>query len=129
MVGDPLSATASIVGIAAATLHTVRLLLKDIDSIRNAPKFVNNLRTRIASIKRALEYVQDIGEDVSNAVEEEIIKCREVCNKLQLRLKDSTSLRYRVKVGIIDEHAIEKLVAELEWYKNDLTLAVTIYLA
>jgi hypothetical protein len=40
---DPLSITASVVGIIGPALHTMRLLLQDLQQLKDAPKTIKRL--------------------------------------------------------------------------------------
>ncbi|KFY92602.1 hypothetical protein V498_04838 [Pseudogymnoascus sp. VKM F-4517 (FW-2822)] len=57
---DPLSITASVVGITVAALHSTRLLLEDLQQLKDAPKTVKRLVEEVHSINIALKLVQDM---------------------------------------------------------------------
>jgi len=52
---DPLSITASIVGIVVLALHATRLLLGDLQQLEDAPKTVKRLVDDVRSINTTLE--------------------------------------------------------------------------
>jgi hypothetical protein len=57
---DPLSITTSIVGIVGPALHTIRLLLEDLQQLKDTPKAVKRLLDNIHSINTALELLKGI---------------------------------------------------------------------
>ncbi|TGO25600.1 hypothetical protein BPAE_0076g00010 [Botrytis paeoniae] len=59
---DPLSITASIVGIIVPALHGTRLLLEDLQQLKDAPKTVNRLVDNVHSVDAAPKSLQSIDE-------------------------------------------------------------------
>ena len=57
---DPLSITASIVGIVGPALHATRLLLEDLQQLKDAPKTVKRLVEDMRPIDTALELLHSI---------------------------------------------------------------------
>jgi hypothetical protein len=55
---DPLSVTASAVGIIVPALHGTRLLLKDLQQLKNIPKTVKRLT--VHSVYTTLELLQSV---------------------------------------------------------------------
>ncbi|KAF5264215.1 hypothetical protein NW761_014794 [Fusarium oxysporum] len=60
---DPLSITASVFGIVGPALHGIRILIKDIKYIKNAPETLRNLLTGLQVVEKALESINDIEEE------------------------------------------------------------------
>ncbi|KAH8595377.1 hypothetical protein B0O99DRAFT_686797 [Bisporella sp. PMI_857] len=56
---DSLSITASIVGITVPALHDTRLLLEDLQWLKNAPKIIKRLTNDMHSVYAALELLED----------------------------------------------------------------------
>ena len=56
---DPLSVAASVVGIAIPALHSTRLLLDDLENLKDAPKTVKRLLDEVHSVDAALKAVED----------------------------------------------------------------------
>lgn len=52
---DPLSITASVVGVVVPALHATRLLLEDLQQLKDAPKTVKRLAEDVHSVDAALE--------------------------------------------------------------------------
>lgn len=59
---DPLSVTAGIVGIAVPALQCLRLLLHDLQSIKDAPETISNLKDNVSAVELALASLQAISE-------------------------------------------------------------------
>ncbi len=59
---DPLSITASVVGIVVPALHGTRLLLEDLQQLKDAPKGVKRLVEDVHSVDMALELLKSIEE-------------------------------------------------------------------
>jgi len=59
---EPLSVAASVVGITAPALHGVRLLLEDLQQLKEAPKTVKRLSQDVQSVETSLKLLQGVGE-------------------------------------------------------------------
>ena len=59
---DPLSITASVMGITVPALHGVRLLLEDLQQLKEALKTVKRLLEDVQSVDTSLKLLQDIKE-------------------------------------------------------------------
>ena len=59
---DPLSITAGVVGIIAPALHTTRLLLQDLQQLKDAPKTIKRLGEDVQSVDTALKLLQSVEE-------------------------------------------------------------------
>jgi len=59
---NPLSITASVVGIIVPALHATRLLLADLQELKDAPKTVKRLVEDIYSVETALGLLKSIEE-------------------------------------------------------------------
>ena len=57
---DPLIITASIVGITVPALHGTRLLLEDLQQLKDAPKTVKRLSDDVLSAHTALKLLEGI---------------------------------------------------------------------
>jgi hypothetical protein len=71
---DPLSITASIVGIVVPALHTTRLLLADLQELKDAPKNVKHLVDNVQSVDTALELLKGIEEREWDLLSEDVAK-------------------------------------------------------
>ncbi len=59
---DPLSITASAVDIIVPALHGTRLLLEDLQQLKDAPKSVKRLAEDVQSVDTALKLLQSAEE-------------------------------------------------------------------
>jgi hypothetical protein len=57
---DPLSIAASVVGVAVPALHGTRLLLDDLQKLKDAPKTVRRLEENVHSVEMALTTLQTV---------------------------------------------------------------------
>lgn len=127
--GDPLSVAAGVVGIAAPTLHYVRLLMQDLQAIVDAPDAIKTLTDELEAVSLALASVQAItdpqwkslGEDVANQSKAAITLCKESCERFKASLdgwtrhsKDgSLSWRDRTKIGFLKQSHIKSMSEQL----------------
>jgi hypothetical protein len=59
---DPLSITASAMGIIVLALHGTQLLLEDLQQLKDAPKTINRLVEEVHSVDTALKLLQIVDE-------------------------------------------------------------------
>jgi hypothetical protein len=59
---DPLSITASVVGITVPALHGVRLLMEDLQQLKEAPKTIKRLSKDVQSVETSLKLLQGVEE-------------------------------------------------------------------
>ncbi|KAJ5987155.1 hypothetical protein N7451_011520 [Penicillium sp. IBT 35674x] len=137
---DPLSITASLVGIVGPALHGVRLLSEDLKQIKDAPDNVAALRGSIGSVERSLVSLNMIGGKAweSLGVAEEtkttIKICGETCDDFRTALQrwtkhskgDSLSLLDRSKIGFWKQHHIESMEKKLLNCQVTITEVVSI---
>ena len=57
---DPLSITTSVVGITVPALHGVRLLLEDLQQLREAPKTITRLLEDVQSVETSLNLLRGL---------------------------------------------------------------------
>jgi hypothetical protein len=57
---NPLSITASIMGITVPALHGTRLLLDNLQQLKDTPKTIKRLTNNILSVHAALKLLKDI---------------------------------------------------------------------
>ncbi|RDL37651.1 Uncharacterized protein BP5553_05084 [Venustampulla echinocandica] len=85
---DPLSITASAVGIIVPALHGTRLLLEDLQQLKDAPKTVKRLVEDVESVSSALKLLQSVndrdwdllGASIAEHFESTISSCTRACN-------------------------------------------------
>lgn len=137
--GEPLSAAAGVVGIVVPAMHGARLLLNDVEKIREAPKTVAVLKEELEGLVLATEGLKAVepSELKSLGVAEQSLSaiktCDEACEtfreKLQRWTKHSEdgkmSRRDRLKVGFFKDKNIQSLSTQLQTCKTTLISAVT----
>ncbi|KAL2271997.1 hypothetical protein VTJ83DRAFT_1368 [Remersonia thermophila] len=131
---DPISIPASILSIAAVSAHSIRAVLNDLDSIKDAPKTLHALRNRLASLERALESLQTIADEQWGLVNERLLydsriainSCKKTCNEVRAILsrwaqqsgcrkdKDFITPWERFVIGFIKQRQIKSINKELD---------------
>ena len=126
---DPLSITAGVVGIVAPTLHCVRLLVKDLQNIADAPNAVTSLTNDLQLVGLTLASVQavtdpqwkSLGEDVTAQSKASITCCKTSCERFKTSLDrwtrhstDGTlSWRDRATLGVFRQGHIKSISEQL----------------
>lgn len=138
---DPLSIAAGVVGVVVPALHGVRLLIKDIQKIRDAPNTIILIREDLLSIDNALTSLQTIsnqqwkslGDSVATQLEPAIKLCTNSCDTFRASLgrwtrhsdNDKLSWRDQAVVGVFKQGQIKSMSEQLQSCKIDLTSVVT----
>jgi hypothetical protein len=136
---DPLSITASIVGITMAALQSTQFLTKAIDNIRGAPATVTSISTDLRAVQPTLQSLaralQDnsspitLGEQIKHAVENCDIACRAFQTQVEHWTKHSTEDKMfwmvRWKVGLFGLERIKTFREQLGDCKSTLTVALS----
>lgn len=139
---DPLSVTASVAGLVVLALQGIRLLVNDVNNIKEAPKSLENPQDDLASVQMSLKslgvidesQLKLLGEQVYDQSTAAIEKCTSTChdfhNDLQRRTRRSRdgklSWRDKTNIGIFKERRIEVMSRQLQNCKLTLnSVAVT----
>jgi len=139
---DPFSITAGVVGIAAPTIHCVRLLVEDIRRIADAPDTVAALQDDLVALDKTLTSLQDIsdaqwkslGDSVVDSSKAAMDVCVASCDKFRTDLAHWTrhtgrdgkmSLRDKAAVGFFKQGQIKTLSEQLQSCKATLGFAVS----
>lgn len=117
---DPLTITASIVGVAVSALHGTRLLLDDLRKIVDAPKVVEDLKSDLTAIETALQCLQtveelewqELGDAIAASSKIAVGSCQTACEifrsdllRWTKRSRDGKlSWRDRTKIGLFKEY-------------------------
>ena len=139
---EPLSITASIVGVTAPALHSIRRLLDDIQMIIDAPEAVDSLRDDLTATEKALASLQTITDSPWGSLGEAVIDqsksatalCLSSCQRFQSALARWTrhsnngklSWQDRVVVGFFKQSQIKSMSEQLQSCKTTLTSVVSI---
>ena len=145
---DPLTISASVVGVVVPALHGTRLLLDDINKIIDAPKAIGDLRDDIDALNATLESLQAVEEapweilsdDIAAQSQKTVSTCWRACEAFRSDLQRWTkrsrdgklSLRDRANIGFFKESQINAMSQHLQSCKltcsNVVTMA-TLYFA
>ncbi|KAH7364014.1 hypothetical protein BKA65DRAFT_490205 [Rhexocercosporidium sp. MPI-PUGE-AT-0058] len=95
---DPLSITASVVGIIVPALHGTRLLLGDLQQLSDAPKTIKRLTDDVQSVHATLELLQGVedgdwkslGQNVAEQSKATISSCTQACVLFRVDLQKWT---------------------------------------
>ena len=139
---DPLSITASIVGIVAPAMHVTRLLLDDLRKISDAPTSVAILTEDLVSMDKALQSLQGVTDaqwkslggssvDGSKAV---MNTCAKSCGIFRADIQKWTrnsnagklSWQDRANVGFFKQKRIASMSEQLRNCKTTLNAVVSI---
>lgn len=139
---DPLSITASVVGIIVPALHGTRLLLEDLQQLRDAPKIVKRLVEDVHSIDTSLKSLQSVKdrewESLGVAIAEQskttISICTQACEVLRIDLQRWTkhsedgelAWQDRVNVGFFKQGQIKAMSEQLQNCKLTINSVVSI---
>ena len=137
---DPLSVGASIVSITVPTLHSIRLLLDDLNKIIDAPKAIQTLKDDVTGAEMALQSLQTVkdpewealGETVASQSKVAIKNCASACGTFRDGLQRWTrhseegtlSWQDRAKVGFFKERQIKAMSEQLQICKIAFNSAV-----
>src|SRR2546421_8581266 len=95
---DPLSITTSAVGVITPALHGTRLLLEDLQQLKDAPKTIKRLTDDVHSVHAALGLLKSVedrdwmslGKGVAEQSEATISSCTQACNLFRVDLQKWT---------------------------------------
>jgi len=137
---DPLSITASIVGIVGPALHATRLLLEDLQQLKDAPKTVKRLVEDVRSVDTALELLHSVekrewdllGVGISERTETTISSSMQACNVFRADLQKWTrhsedrKLAWldRANVGFFEKYQVKAISEQLQSCKLAINLIV-----
>ena len=139
---DPLSVTAGVVGIIVPALHGTRLLLNDLQELKDAPKTVKRLTDDVDSVYVALELLhsvkmvdwESLGERVNDRSKATISSCTRACDLFRADLQKWTrhseggklALLDRTTMGFFKKEQVKAISDQLQICKLDINLIVGI---
>lgn len=137
---DPLSITAGVVGIIVPALHGTRLLLEDLQQLKDAPKTVKRLMEDVRSVDTSLKFLQSMEEREweSLGVAEEsktvISSCTQACDVFRTDLQRWTkhsedgklAWQDRTNVGFFKQGQIKAMSEQLQNCKLTINSVVGI---
>ncbi|CAJ2508642.1 Uu.00g136680.m01.CDS01 [Anthostomella pinea] len=139
---DPLNVAASVVGITVPALHATRLLLTDLQELKDAPSTVRHLQEDLRALDAAIKSLQEIddtkwavlGQDVAENTKTTVGTCQTACTffraDIQHWTRNSTagklSLRDRASVGFFKRDRIKSLTEQLQSCKLSIASVVNV---
>ncbi|MCJ1251978.1 hypothetical protein MMC30_009216 [Trapelia coarctata] len=143
---DPLSIAASVVGVTVPALHGARLLLDDLQKIKDAPETVQRLKDDVRSVDMALTSLQavkdqdweSLGANVVEESKETITICTTACDRFRADLQHWTrhsedgklTLQDRTNVGFLKQGRVKTMSEQLQNCKvtiNSVVSVATLY--
>jgi hypothetical protein len=137
---DPLSIAASVVSITVPALHGTRLLLENLQQLKDAPKTVKRLVEDVHSVDTALKLVQGVedrewellGVGVAQQSKTTISSCTQACDLFRTDLQrwtrhsDDRKLAWRdqANVGFFKQGQIKAMSEQLSNYKLTIPSSV-----
>jgi hypothetical protein len=139
---DPLSITASVVGITVPALHGIRLLLEDLQQLEEAPKTVKRLLEDVQSVDTSLSLLRGVedrewdllGASVVEESKTTISNCTQACSLFRTNLQHWTrhseggklAWQDRTSVGFFKQGQIKAMSEQLQNCKFSINLVVSI---
>ena len=139
---DPLSIAASIVGIIIPALHGTRLLLDDLEKLKDAPKTVKRLKDDVLSVDATLRLLQSVedreweslGTSVAEQAKTTVSSCTETCDVFRADVQRWTKhsedgklvWQDRVNVGFFKQSQIKAMSEQLQNCKLTINSVVNI---
>lgn len=127
---DPLSIGASVVGVIVPALQGMRLLLDDLEKIKDAPEAVKRLEVDVRSVDAALNTLQAIecrewdllGTTVAEQSKTTIGSCKQACDLFRSNLQRWTihsedgklAWQDRAKVGFFKQGQMKAMSEQLQ---------------
>jgi hypothetical protein len=137
---DPLSITAGVVGIVVPALHGTRLLLEDLQQLKDAPKTVKRLTDDVHLVHTTLELLRGVedgdwkslGQNVAKQSKATISSCTQACNLFRTDLQKWTrhsedgTLTWldRANVGFFKKDQAKAMSEQLQSCKLAINLIV-----
>ncbi|KAG4435557.1 hypothetical protein IFR05_008968 [Cadophora sp. M221] len=136
---DPLSITASVVGITTAALQSAQFLVKTIDNIKDAPSTIKDLSADLRVVESVLRElnanVQDDSLQIirSSQIGPAVENCDRACKAFQLQVErwmkhskeDKIFWISRWKIGLFGPDRIKTFKGQLNDCKSTLNIALT----
>lgn len=133
---DPLSITASAIGIVTFALQAVKLLNDDIHNIKNAPSTLRGASADLNALEPMLVALQDAAKQRQDLLARHrrmllaVENCFDICKSFRQQLrawsKEDTdgnlTVSSRVKMGLLGEERIKEFRGKLGDCKGTLTL-------
>jgi hypothetical protein len=136
---DPLSITASVVGITTAALQSTRILVKTIDNVKDAPATIKEISADLRAVEFVLQDLKAKAQDGSSQVIQgdriapAIANCDRACKAFQSQVEqwmkhskeDKIFWITRWKIGLFGQERIKTFKGQLNDCKSTLNVALT----
>lgn len=139
---DPFSIAAGTVSIVVPALHGTRLLLDDLQQLKDAPKTVKRLTENVQSVNAALKILEGVeerewgllGAGIASNIQTTIKNCTTTCELLQADLQRWTKhsedgklvWQDRAKIGVLKKGQITSMSEQLSNCKLTINAVVSI---
>jgi hypothetical protein len=139
---EPLSVAASVVGITVPALHGTRLLLDDLQQLKDAPKTIKRLTEDVQSVETALKLLQGVeekewnllGTTIAQESKTTISSCRLACEQFRPELQrwarhsedGKLTLRDRTSIGFFKQNHVKAMSEQLQNCKLTVNNIVSI---
>jgi len=139
---DPLSITASVVSITVPALHGIRLLLEDLQQLKEAPKTVKRLLEDAESVDTSLSLLRGVedrewdllGASIVEESKATVSSCTQACSLFRTDLQHWTrhseggklAWQDRTRVGFFKRSQIKVMSEQLQNCKLSINSVVSI---
>ncbi|KAF2463407.1 uncharacterized protein BDR25DRAFT_154604, partial [Lindgomyces ingoldianus] len=139
---DPLSVAASVVSITIPALHGTRLLLDDLEKLKDAPKSIKRLVDDVQSVDAALQLLrgvedrewESLGTSVAEQSKSTISTCAQACDHFRTNLQRWTrhsedgklAWQDRANVGFFKQGQMKAISEQLQNCKLTINSVVSI---
>ena len=139
---DPLSITASVIGITTAAIGSVKFLHTTISDIKDVPTALRNIRSDLQAVEPVLQKLrteldrEDSQMLLTDAIKGAVVNCNSACSTFKERLdhwiRHATKYKAfwaewtdRVRVGIFEQGTINVFKGRLNDCKSTLNMALS----
>ena len=136
---DPLSVTASVVGITTAALASTQFLVKTIDNVKDAPATIKDISADLRAVESVLQDLNAKAQDgssqiiQSNQIGPAVENCDRACKAFQLQVErwmqhseeDKIFWISRWRIGLFGQERIKTFKGQLSDCKSTLNVALT----
>ena len=133
---DPLSITASVLGVTTAALQSVQYLVSKIDNVKSVPEAISNVKSDLQAVQPVLKQLEQSEQSgghktlLIDEIKPAVQNCGRACDAFQKQLDhwmrhssaDKTFWADRFRVALFGQERTQALRAQL----NDCKLTITV---
>lgn len=139
---DPLSVAAGVTGFITFALHGIRVLLEDLDQIKQAPENVLALREELRSVQRSITSLSSISHNDWNSIDSNITaeaesvieSCGQTCETFRGRIEhwtrhssgDKLSVLDRPHIGFFKSSEMKSMQGKLQAFKISIVCVASL---